>query len=220
RAARRGRRAPRSPPRGARRASAAQARRRRAARLRHRGASSPTGAAAGAWKPLSADAEGAGIRGSPPLERVDSGHELGGARHDGQGVAQLHRDESVARVGDHLRAVRLRDPHLAAGEDGERGFVTGHEADLALHRLRDDEARLARPELGLSGHQADLQRHDQPFSFWIFAQLASTSLMPPTLKKACSATWSNSPLTIASNDSIVSLSGTVEPSTPVNFFAM
>ena len=70
-----------------------------------------------------------------------------------------------------------------------------------------------------SGDDADGQSH-QPFSFWICAHFSSTSEMPPTLKKACSATWSNSPLAIASNDSTVSLSGTVEPSTPVNFFAM
>src|SRR5690606_21452437 len=99
-------------------------------------------------------------------------------------------------------------------------LVAAHEADLALDGLGHDERGLPRPDLGIGRDQRDAQRHDQPFSFWICAQRSSTSLMAPTLKKACSATWSKSPLAIASNDSMVSFSGTVDPSTPVNFLAM
>src|SRR5690606_24345928 len=148
-----------------------------------------------------------------------SGDQRGVACHDGQVVA-LHREEAVLRVGHHLGAVGTGDAHLAFGEDGQHRLVTGHEADLALDGLRDDERRFSRPDLRIGGDEADVQRRDQAFSFWICAQRSSTSEMPPTLKKACSATWSKSPRVIASKDSIVSFSGTVEPSTPVNFFAM
>ena len=135
-------------------------------------------------------------------------------------VVALHREEAVLRVGDDLRAGGLGDAHLTLGEDREHRLVTRHEADLALDGLGDDERRLPRPDLRVGGDEAHLERHDQPFSFWMRAHCSSTSAMPPTLKNACSATWSKSPLTIASNDSMVSLIGTVEPSTPVNFFAM
>ena len=114
-----------------------------------------------------------------------------------------------------------RDANLAAGENRQHGLVPGQDADLALDGLRDHHGRLARPDLLVGRDDAHVERgHDQPFSFWICAHFSSTSEMPPTLKKACSATWSKSPRTIASNDSMVSFSGTVEPSTPVNFFAM
>ena len=84
-----------------------------------------------------------------------------------------------------------------------------------------DLAGGTRPEFRVGGDHAHLEvGHDQPFSFWICAHFSSTSLIAPTLKNACSATLSKSPRTIASNDSIVSFRGTVEPSTPVNFLAM
>ena len=59
---------------------------------------------------------------------------------------------------------------------------------------------------------------DQRF-FWISAHWRSTSSRPPHMKNACSATWSYSPSAIFVNASIVSTSGTVEPSMPVNCLA-
>ena len=96
-----------------------------------------------------------------------------------------------------------------------------HPKIIADLRLGADLRRLAGPDgsLGRDDAHPDRLRHDQ-LSFWILAQFSSTIEMPPTLKNACSATWSKSPFTIASKDSIVSLSGTVEPSTPVNLVAM
>ncbi len=77
------------------------------------------------------------------------------------------------------------------------GPVGGDEGDLQ-----------ARPDLG--GHQR---------FFWISAHFFSTSSRPPHMKKACSATWSYSPSAILLNASMVSTTGTVEPSMPVNCLA-
>ena len=52
------------------------------------------------------------------------------------------------------------------------------------------------------------------------SQFSMTMSMPPTLKKACSATLSTSPSQIMLNASMVSASGTVEPGTLVNLVAM
>src|SRR5690606_33701358 len=99
------------------------------------------------------------------------------------------------------RAGRLGHAHRAlVGEHREHRLVALQDADLALGGLGDDLRGLARPDLLGGGDDADGQSH-QPLSFWICAHFSSTSEMPPTLKKACSATWSNSPLAIASNDS-------------------
>src|SRR5690606_13834246 len=114
-----------------------------------------------------------------------------------------------------------RDPHLTGTEDREHGLMPRQQTDLAHDGARDDLLRGAGPDLPVGRDDADGEfGHGQPFSFWMRSQLRSTSLMPPTLKNACSATESKSPRTIASNDSIVSLSGTVDPSTPVNLVAM
>src|SRR5690606_32185672 len=145
--------------------------------------------------------------------------QLGRTGDDRDRVA-LHREEAVFDPRRHDAPVGRGHAGLARGEDREHGLVTGQDADLALGGAGDDLRGLARPQLAFRRDDGDVEGHDQLFSFCSCAHFSSTSEMDPTLKKACSATWSKSPRTIASNDSIVSRSGTVEPSTPVNFLAM
>ena len=90
-----------------------------------------------------------------------------------------------------------------------------------VRAITDTASPMEDPSVGT--HHVDEQDvalgHRQP-SFCMRSQFSITMSMPPTLKNACSAMWSASPSQIILNDSMVSASGTLEPSTLVNLVAM
>ena len=73
------------------------------------------------------------------------------------------------------------------------------DADVSVHRLGDDVGDLARPDDPVGRDHLDLHgvshlhKENSPF-FLEFVPRFSTSSILPTLKKACSAMWSTSPL--------------------------
>ena len=112
------------------------------------------------------------------------------------------------------------DLDLAVDQQRQDRRVAAQDADVAVDGAGDDHRRLARPDLAVGRDELDLQlvvSHQR--LFWISAHLRSTSSRPPHMKNACSATWSYSPSAILLNASMVSVTGTVEPSMPVNCLA-
>src|SRR5690349_15232838 len=94
------------------------------------------------------------------------------------------------------------------------------DADLTFAGARDDHRGLAGPDEPVRRDDLDLQDLAAHFVlFWISSHFRSTSSNPPHMKNACSATWSYSPSEILLNASMVSATGTVEPSRPVNCLA-
>ncbi len=97
--------------------------------------------------------------------------------------------------------------------------MTTQHADVTLDGAGDEHARLAGPHRAVRRDELDLEVLGHQLFFCISAHFASTSSRPPHMKKACSATWSYSPSAILLNASMVSSTGTVEPSMPVNCLA-
>jgi len=132
-------------------------------------------------------------------------------------TAEHGGDEDGGEGGDEPRqlAVVVRGPEPRALSPRRRGVVGAPARPWRRGYLR---RRVARHLSGCpaTGTGGSLSR--QRF-FWISAHCRSTSSRPPHMKKACSATWSYSPSAILVNASTVSVSGTVEPSMPVNCLA-
>ena len=148
---------------------------------------------AGHQRPLRAPPDRASGRSSPEVCRTTAAHP--GAAHRG-----VPRGADVTDGEDRTRAPA---PSSAVrGEAGRCGRVERGEG----------RAPWARP----SPREPD--RMGQRF-FWISAHWRSTSSRPPHMKNACSPMWSYSPSQIFVNASMVSASGTVEPSMPVNCLA-
>ena len=120
---------------------------------------------------------------------------------------------------DDLGALLRSDLHDRLGESRQHRRVTAQDADITVDRSGDDHGGPAAPDHAVCSDELHLKcvRHQR--LFWISAHFASTSSRPPHMKNACSATWSYSPSAILLNASMVSLTGTVEPSMPVNCLA-
>src|SRR6478735_8806121 len=131
------------------------------------------------------------------------------------------REEPAVDGGVEPLAVHGLDLDDAVDQEREHRHVVAQHADVALRRLGDDHRGLTGPHGPVGRDELDLQLvsvSHQRF-FWISAHFCSTSSRPPHMKKACSATWSYSPSAILLNASMVSATGTVEPSMPVNCLA-
>ena len=142
---------------------------------------------------------------------------LGNDRH----VAVIVQGHEAAVTGDDLAGTVRSDDLGCAGREGrEEGLVSGKETNITLGGPNDDVDRLPLPDLAVGADDLDLKRrvvHGTQPSFFILSQFSITMSMLPTLKKACSGTWSTSPRQIIWNPSMVSAMETVEPGTPVNF---
>src|SRR5690606_1408551 len=113
----------------------------------------------------------------------------------------------------------IDDPHGAGAEDGQGGLHLRQDAHRAVHGGHDDLRGLTRPDGAIRGDEGDVERTHAPSSLSMRCWFSSTMSIPPTLKKAHSVMWSNSLSQMPLKPSMVSLSGTSEPSTPVNCFA-
>src|SRR5690606_12425420 len=91
----------------------------------------------------------------PRLVDVDLVTEFGRFRQHSYRVGRHGQETAVHRRADVL-AVRAGDRHYAAFDQlTEHRLVAGHDADLALRGLGDDERPLARPQPPLDGDQLD-----------------------------------------------------------------
>src|SRR5699024_6015159 len=137
---------------------------------------------------------------------------------DGHDV-RVDGDETALDVQRLDVAVLVDDPHRTGAEDRQGGLHLRQDAHRAVDRRHDDLRGLPGPDGAVRGDEGDLERTHAPSSWSMRCWFSSTMSMPPTLKNACSVMWSNSPSQMPLKPSMVSFSGTSEPSTPVNCFA-
>src|SRR6185369_14321663 len=107
--------------------------------------------------------------------------------------------------------LHARGPNVERAE--ERRVVVLERDVAASERAHDDHLRVAGVEHLFGGDE--LHFHRLPYDSVSVLDFSSTDSTPPTLKNACSGTWSSSPLFSASKDSTVSLMGTWMPGKPV-----
>src|SRR5690606_6757471 len=147
--------------------------------------------------------------------RLDRGRVVHTDRDD----VTIHRHEAALDCELLDVTVQVDDPHRAGAEDREGRLHLREDAERTVDRRHDDLRGLPGPDGAIRGDEGDLEGTHAPSSLSMRCWFSSTMSMPPTLKKADSVMWSNSPSQMPLKPSMVSLSGTSEPSTPVNCFA-
>ena len=133
-------------------------------------------------------------------------------------------DEAPVDFEDEVAAVALEDFDPSGAQEGHERRVPRKDAHGAVVGRHGDVPGLSGPHASPPVDDLDLHerrvRGHQPCSFSSLCHARSMSSIPPMLKKACSGMWSYSPSARRRKASTVSSTGTVEPSTPVNFTAV
>src|SRR5690606_6767261 len=137
---------------------------------------------------------------------------------DGHDVG-VHGDEAARHGALVDMAVQVVDPDDAVAEDRERRLHLRQDAHRTVDRGPGHLRGLPGPGGPVGGDGGGLERTHAPSSLSMRCWFSSTMSMPPTLKKADSVMWSNSPSQMPLKPSMVSFMGTSEPSTPVNCLA-